>query len=184
MYYIIGVLQFAGFHINAISYVAMVMSIGLLVDFIMHVLLRYFQVPGSRQEKTREMLRTMGSSVFVGGLSTFLGVIPLAFSTSGIFKTTFTIFIGMVTLGIGHGLILFPVVLSLVGPTDHVEGVRLIHTILEKENIEEEEEEGAAVIVDKLSTQNELEEADVMNKDVSRLEMVRENETDDDVMHA
>ena len=41
---------------------------------------------------------------------------PLAISVSDIFSTIFITFIGLVTLGIGHGLILLPVVLSLVGP--------------------------------------------------------------------
>jgi hypothetical protein len=62
--------------------------------------------------------------------------------------------------------------LSLVDPKNHVETVHL--------HILEKEQEGAGI--DKLSTQNEVEEA-VMNNDVS-LKMVRANETDDDVMHA
>jgi predicted RND superfamily exporter protein len=66
-------------HVDAVSYVTMVMSIGLLVDFIMHVLLRYYEINGDRETKTKEMLRTMGSSVLIlGGISTFLGVVPLA----------------------------------------------------------------------------------------------------------
>lgn len=64
----------------------------------------------------KETLETMGASILVGGLSTFLGVIPLAFSTSAILRTVFTAFFAMVTLGLTHGLILLPVVLSLVGP--------------------------------------------------------------------
>jgi Niemann-Pick C1 protein len=95
----------------------MVMSIGLLVDFVMHILLRYYETPGeNRNEKTKETLRTMGSSILLGSLSTFLGVLPLAFSTSEIFTVIFKAFIGLVTLGAGQGLILLPVVLSLIGP--------------------------------------------------------------------
>merc|ERR1712226_598783 len=100
-----------------------VMSIGLLVDFIMHVLLRYYECPGNRREKTVEMLKTMGSSVFIGGVSTFLGTLPLAFSSSEIFYTVFIAFVGIVTLGIGHGLILLPVILSIVGPEDQIAAV-------------------------------------------------------------
>lgn len=47
-----------------------------------------------------------------------LGVVPLAFSTSEIIRTIFVVFIGLVTLGLGHGLILLPVLLSLIGPTN------------------------------------------------------------------
>ena len=135
---LLGVLQFAGLHINAVSYIALgkcaeewlllllllshllfsiVMSIGLLVDFLMHVLLRYYESPmEGREAKVKDTMRTMGSSILIGGISTFLGVIPLAFSSSTIFTTIFVTFIGLVTLGAGHGLILLPVVLSMCGP--------------------------------------------------------------------
>lgn len=93
------------------------MSIGLLVDFNMHILLRYFESPlPTRQEKVMDSLCSMGSSVALGGLSTFLGVVPLIFSTSDIMMILFYSFWGMVLLGCSHGLILLPVILSLVGP--------------------------------------------------------------------
>jgi len=117
---LLGVLNWAGIHVNAVSYISLVMSIGLLVDFIMHVLLRFYECPGDRHQKTVETLKTMGSSVLIGGVSTFLGTLPLAFSTSTIFYTIFIAFVGLVTLGIGHGLILLPVLLSIFGPEDHI----------------------------------------------------------------
>lgn len=83
----------------------------------MHILLRYYESPAiGRQTKVVDTLRTMGSSILIGGISTFLGVIPLAFSSTTIFSTIFVTFIGLVTLGAGHGLILLPVVLSMLGP--------------------------------------------------------------------
>lgn len=98
---------------------AVMMSIGLLVDFIMHILLRYYESDEkTREEKVRDALETMGYSLLLGGLSTFLGIMPLAFSTSKLLNTVFTAFVGMVALGVSHGLIFLPVVLSLVGTTD------------------------------------------------------------------
>ena len=95
------------------------MSIGLLVDFLLHVLLRYFEsTETTREGKVKDMLRTMESSILIGGISTFLGVIPLAFSTSEVFSTIFITFMGLVTFGAGHALILIPVILSMVGTTE------------------------------------------------------------------
>jgi len=117
---LLGVMQWAGLHINAVTYIGLVMSIGLLVDYLVHVLLRYYESKGNRREKTIDMLRTMGASILLGGVSTFLGILPLALSTSEIFHTVFISFLGIVTLGMGHGLILLPIILSTVGPEDQV----------------------------------------------------------------
>mmetsp|Transcript_748 Transcript_748/g.1767 ORF Transcript_748/g.1767 Transcript_748/m.1767 type:complete len:150 (-) Transcript_748:159-608(-) len=108
-------------HLLSVCAILAVMSIGLLVDFLMHVLLRYYESPmEGREAKVKDTLRTMGSSILVGAISTFLGVIPLAFSSSEIFNTIFVTFIGLVTLGAGHGLILLPVLLSIFGPNECV----------------------------------------------------------------
>lgn len=83
----------------------------------MHMALSYYESKRSgREEKTREVLRTMGSSILLGGASTFLGIMLLAFTSSEIFRTIFITYVGVVALGVSHGLVFFPVVLSLVGP--------------------------------------------------------------------
>lgn len=115
---LLGVLQWLGAKVNVVSFIAMVMSIGLLVDFIMHILLRYYEESGNRHEKTVEVLRTMGTSVLMGGLSTFLGIMPLALSSSEVFQTVFYAFLGLVILGMAHSLILLPVLLATIGPED------------------------------------------------------------------
>ena len=56
----------------------------------------------------------------IGAISTLLGTLPLAWSSSEILVTVFTTFVGLVTLGAGHGLILLPVILSLVGTEESV----------------------------------------------------------------
>lgn len=115
---LLGFMRWCGVSINALSYVCLTLSIGLMVDFLMHVLIRYFEVKGSRRERTVELLRTMGSSIIQGGSTTFMGIMLLAFSSSAAFRTIFVIFIGIVVLGVGHGLILLPVVLDCIGPED------------------------------------------------------------------
>jgi len=110
-------MEWMGLHINSLTYVIIVMAIGLLVDFLVHILLRYYETEGStREEKVKDALSTMGASMFVGGMTTFLGVCPLVLSTTHIFMTVFWAFLAIVVLGFTHGLILLPVVLSLIGP--------------------------------------------------------------------
>jgi hypothetical protein len=62
----------------------------------------------------------MGASILVGGATTFLAVVPLSISSVKIFMTVFNAFFAMVTLGVTHGLILLPVILSYLGPTTNV----------------------------------------------------------------
>jgi hypothetical protein len=113
----LGTMQLMGLHINSLTYVIVVMAIGILVDFLVHILLRYYETTNStREAKVQETLRTMGASMFVGGVTTFLSVCPLVLSTTHIFMTVFWAFAGIVALGFTHGLILLPVVLSLIGP--------------------------------------------------------------------
>jgi len=85
--YSAGTMQYCGITINVISYFILVMSIGLLVDFLMHILLRFYESKGAtRDEKVKETLETIGASILMGAFTTFLGVIPLALSTTKIFK--------------------------------------------------------------------------------------------------
>ena len=93
----------------------------------MHILLRYYESSPhkSREDRVKETLQTMGVSILLGGLTTFLGVIPLALSSMKIFLPVFYSFLAMVILGVAHGLVLLPVILSLVGPTMAVRGHHL-----------------------------------------------------------
>jgi len=119
---LLGSLKLAGLKINAITYICCVAAIGLLVDFLMHILLHYYQVSGrTREDKVHKVLLSMGSSIVLGGSSTFLGVIPLAFSTTTIFQSACSCFGIMIVLGIMHGLVLLPVVLSYWGPLINIE---------------------------------------------------------------
>jgi hypothetical protein len=58
----------------------------------------------------------MGPAVLNGGLSTILAFILLSTSDTYIFLSFFKIFFLICVFGLYHGLIVLPVVLSLVGP--------------------------------------------------------------------
>ncbi|CAB9499475.1 Pick C1-like protein 1 [Seminavis robusta] len=119
---LLGVMEMAGLDINAVTYVCLVISIGLIVDFLLHIMLRYIESTRvTRDDKVKETLETMGSSILLGGNSTLLGILALSFSTSMIGRTVFISLCSMVILAIAHGLILLPVLLSLMGPVVSIE---------------------------------------------------------------
>lgn len=115
---LVGIIQAAGLSINIVTHVTLAMAVGLLVDYLVHVLLRFYETSKypTREEKVKDTLRTIGAAVLSGGLSTLLGVLPLIFASSAVTRTVFISFLAMVTLGVGHGLIFLPVVLSMMGP--------------------------------------------------------------------
>jgi len=119
---LIGTLQFVGVRVNAVSYIALVISIGLMVDFILHILVRYYDSKCiSREERVKDALQTMGASILLGGLSTFIATIPVLFASSKLFGDIFDSFFALITLSVCHGLILLPVVLSIIGPVGNPE---------------------------------------------------------------
>jgi len=114
---ILGVMHIAGLSINAVTYLALIMSIGLLVDFLMHYLLRYYESrEKTRTKKVKDALKSMGVSILLGGFSTAIGVVPLAFSSSVMLSTICMMFLSIVVVGCVHGLAVLPILLSILGP--------------------------------------------------------------------
>ena len=63
----------------------------------------------------------LGPAIANAGMTTFLAVIILPFSSSHVFLTFFKIFGLTVVYGVFHGLVLLPVLLSTIGPDGPVE---------------------------------------------------------------
>lgn len=73
---------------------------------------------GTREDRAKQSLEVMGSSIFIGiVLTKLLGVIILAFANSTLFKLYyFRMYFFIIILGTFHGLFFLPVLLSYVGP--------------------------------------------------------------------
>jgi len=114
---ILGGMYAVGIVIDSVSVINVVLAVGLSIDYSAHVG-HCFMVKGgdSKDARATEALADIGASVLNGALSTFLAVAVLLFSTSYVFKTLAIQFALTVGLGIIHGLILLPVLLSLFGP--------------------------------------------------------------------
>ena len=116
---IIGMMGHWGLAINVTTLINLVLAIGFTVDYSAHVAEVFFAVdPALRSKDARAIhaVGTIGASVLNGGLSTLFGVLLLAAAKSAAFVALFKMFFLMVTLGLLHGLVLLPVVLSLIGP--------------------------------------------------------------------
>jgi len=113
---IVGFLHFWEITIDVISCINIVLAIGLCVDYSVHIGLAFMVAKGSRHDRAVGAVTSIGPAVFNGGFTTFLAIVLCSLSYSHVFMTFFKVFILTVMFGLFHGLLLFPVVLSLVGP--------------------------------------------------------------------
>uniref|UniRef100_A0A915HMS2 Uncharacterized protein n=1 Tax=Romanomermis culicivorax TaxID=13658 RepID=A0A915HMS2_ROMCU len=96
---------------------SLITAVGIGVEFTVHISLSYLTSLGSRNERMASTLNHMFIPVLHGGLSTLLGVIMLAFSEfEFIVRYFFMVMSALIVLGIINGLVLLPVLLSIVGP--------------------------------------------------------------------
>ena len=105
--------------IDVVSACNIIIAIGLCVDYSVHICHAFLTVSGTRKERARAAIVDMGVAVLNGGFSTLLAFILLAGSDSHVFSVFFKIFLLVVIFGLFHGLILLPVVLSLIGPATY-----------------------------------------------------------------
>lgn len=70
----------------------------------------------ARRTRALMAVRHIGAAVAYGAGSTFLACSMFGFSSAYIFVAFFRIFYLIILFGLWHGLILLPVILSIVGP--------------------------------------------------------------------
>ena len=111
-----GMMYFWNVSFNSISILNLVMAIGFSVDYSAHFG-HAFSISNQHKVEDRilDALLSVGWSILMGSLSTFTGILVLAFSSSDTFQIFFRIFLGIVLFGLFNGLVLLPVLISLFG---------------------------------------------------------------------
>jgi len=103
-------------------------ALGIAVDFSSHIAHTYLHIepPTSlrtkklqREYKAKQAMSQMGSSVFHGGVSTFIAIAMLGFAKLYTLKVFFKTWIIIIIFGLLNGIILLTILLSMFGPVEN-----------------------------------------------------------------
>jgi len=115
--FLFGLMYAVGVRFNSVSLIIIIMAIGLSIDYSMHVMHCFLTIKAeTKSERAFQSLQKMGIPVMMGAATTLVGILPLAFSSSVIFRVFFQMLFATAGSASYVGLIIMPIVLSMVGP--------------------------------------------------------------------
>eukprot|EP01062_Namystynia_karyoxenos_P042493 TRINITY_DN3106_c0_g1_i1.p1 TRINITY_DN3106_c0_g1~~TRINITY_DN3106_c0_g1_i1.p1 ORF type:complete len:1147 (+),score=328.69 TRINITY_DN3106_c0_g1_i1:55-3495(+) len=115
---ILAMMRVLGLQLNGISLLSVVFGVALNVEQSVHIARTFLICNGTRAQRTREALRQMAAPVFAGALTTFVAVLPLAWSDIQFFYDYFFVMYPcMLVVALWHAFVPLPVLLCLFGPS-------------------------------------------------------------------
>ncbi|XP_071531524.1 NPC intracellular cholesterol transporter 1-like [Panulirus ornatus] len=102
--------------IDTVTTVALILAVGICVDYATHMAHAFLMGQGERQARAQAAVESMGTPLLHAGISTLVASVALSPSHSHLFLAFFKIFTCVSMLGLFHGLVVLPALLSLVGP--------------------------------------------------------------------
>jgi len=113
---VIGFMHFWGLTLSSVTMIHIIMCVGFCVDFSTHICHAFVQADGARNVRVSQALDMAGGPIFNGAISTIIGVLMLAFSSSYIFFSFFKVMFLVMVFGLIHSIFLLPVILAYIGP--------------------------------------------------------------------
>ncbi|KAK7100530.1 hypothetical protein V1264_023464 [Littorina saxatilis] len=116
-----GFMGIVGIKLSAVPAVILIMTVGIGVEFTLHVAVGFVTSIGSRNRRVMMATEHTFAPVVHGATSTFLGIIMLVSTEFDfIIKYFFNVLAALVVIGILNGLLLLPILLSFLGPKGEV----------------------------------------------------------------
>ncbi|KAM8865003.1 NPC1-like intracellular cholesterol transporter 1 isoform 2-T2 [Synchiropus picturatus] len=115
----VGVMTLWSIDYNAVALINLVTAVGISVEFVSHMTRSFaLSIKPTHVDRAKEATANMGSAVFAGVAMTNLpGILVLAFAKAQLIQIFFFRLNLVITLlGMAHGLIFLPVLLSYFGP--------------------------------------------------------------------
>ncbi|CEF59990.1 Sterol-sensing domain and Patched family-containing protein [Strongyloides ratti] len=122
-YGIFGFLSLWSVDLDPLSMAALLMAIGFSVDFTSHISYHYYKSNYEYpRQKIQDALGVIGLPMIQVGISTIIALIPLLFKQSYLAMVFLKTIIVVVVLGMWHGLVILPAILTFVTKYKKTEG--------------------------------------------------------------
>ena len=112
-----GCLHLFNLRLNAVTLVNSIMAVGFGVEFCAHYTRCFMLATGSRNERMLKAYREISLPILSGGFTSFLSLLPIAFSQYSYFRVYFLgYYTLLIILALVSALVFLPVFLALIGP--------------------------------------------------------------------